>query len=62
MRKFKYTDEIAMANIQALLRLYQRANPKLDRAECIKLMLKNERKFFGLDIKRKPNKKMKSHK
>ena len=62
MTRFKYTDEIAMANIQAMLRLYQRANPKLSRAKCIELMKKNERKYLGLDIKLKPNKKRKRRK
>tara|TARA_R110000824_G_scaffold159038_4_gene333225 strand:- start:1015 stop:1203 length:189 start_codon:yes stop_codon:yes gene_type:complete len=62
MTRFKYTDEIADANVRAMLRLYQRENPKLDRAECIELMKKKERKFLGLDIKLKPNKKRKRRK
>jgi len=48
-----------MNNVQAMLRLYQRANPTLTRGECIELMKKKERHFLGYDIKLKPNKKRK---
>ena len=57
-----YSDAQAYRNIEALLRLYQRANPKLNRSECLELMIKEERRFLGLDIKPKPNKKRKKKK
>lgn len=53
----KYTEAIAMKNIETMLKLYQRANPSLTRQECIKLMKEKERTFLGLDIKQRPNKK-----
>ena len=55
----KYTEAIADANIRAMLKLYQRANPSLSKKECFELMKKKERKFLGLDIKLRPNKKRK---
>ena len=57
-----YSDAQAYRNIEAMLRLYQRANPKLNRSECLELMIKKERHFLGLDIKPKPNKKRKKKK
>lgn len=51
-----------MNNAQAMLNMYIRANPNLTRREAFDLMLKNERHFFGLDIKLKPNKKRKKRK
>ncbi len=54
-----YTEAIANANIQAMLKLYQRANPSLSKKECFELMKEKERTFLGLDIKLRPNKKRK---
>jgi len=51
-----------MNNVEAMLRLYQRANPTLARGECIELMKEKERHFLGYDIKLKPNKKRKKQK
>jgi|15BtaG_2_1085339.scaffolds.fasta_scaffold00231_27 hypothetical protein len=50
---------VKMNNVEAMLRMYQRANPTLTRGECIELMKKKERHFLGYDIKLKPNKKRK---
>tara|TARA_R110002050_G_scaffold238994_2_gene375158 strand:+ start:1453 stop:1629 length:177 start_codon:yes stop_codon:yes gene_type:complete len=55
----KYTEAIALANVRAMLKLYQIANASLSKKECYELMLKRERKFLGLDIKLRPNKKRK---
>ena len=49
----KYTEAIALANVRAMLKLYQIANASLSKKECYELMLKRERKFLGLDIKLK---------
>ena len=53
----KLTDAIAMENIKAMLKLYERANPSLSKKECFELMKEKERTFLGLDIKLRPNKK-----
>ena len=53
----KYTEAIAMSNVQAMVKLYQLANPSLSKQECFELMKEKERTFLGLDIKQRPNKK-----
>ena len=59
MTRMKYNNEVARNNVAAMIRLYQRSNPKLSRSECIELMKKNERQFLGFDIKLRPNKRRK---
>ena len=56
---FKYTDKIAHANILAMLKMYQVYYPKLNRKECIALMIKKEPEFLGLNVRQKPNKRRK---
>jgi|TARA_R100000084_G_scaffold95387_1_gene49183 hypothetical protein len=55
----KYNEAIAFQNVRAMLKMYKIANASLTEKECFDLMLKNEREFLGLNIKRKPNKKRK---
>jgi len=55
----KYTEAIALANVRAMLKLYQIANASLTKRECFELMKEKERTFLGLDIKLRPNKKRK---
>ncbi len=46
---FQYTEKIAKDNIFALVRMYQKYY-ECSRREAISLVIKNERKFLGLDI------------